>query len=496
MNIRKSISLYFRRTNLSIFCIVLSGLGWYLANELNGDFWYLLWLAPIPVLLKSFNVKGRNAFVIAYIAYAIGRLSWFGYLQETSSLSFAIILTLFLPLIFSFVLVAVRRIVLTSQTWLSVFAFPVLFTASEFIMLNLSPEGSSSSLAYTQMNFLPIIQVASVTGILGITFIITFIPSAIAVGWYFRFQKNKFLPLTIVSALLIIIVLMFGIIRINNKTEINSFNAGLVILDEQYHDASKLPDFQKSIQSTRYYADAISKLADSGAQLILAPERAININTAIDSEAISILSNTARQKHVYIIMGYTNLKSETERNAALVINSNGDVIVDYNKVHLIDGLENRFTPGKKIGLFTFNKMQAGVAICKDLDYPDYINNYGKSRINFIVVPAWDFVINDWLHSRMSILRGVENGFSMIRTARQGRLTISDCYGRVTYETNASKGQQSYLLGKASIEHKNTLYARFGIWFGIVDLIGALFFICYIIFKRNKHITPQLLEACN
>ncbi|MEJ7627582.1 MAG: nitrilase-related carbon-nitrogen hydrolase [Ferruginibacter sp.] len=485
MNSRNSINLYFKPSSLIIFSIILSGLFWYLANELNGNYWYLLWLAPLPVLLISFTVKGKISFVIAYIAYAIGRLSWFSYLQETSSLSFAIILTLFLPLIFSLVLLAARRITLTSKSWLSVFAFPVLFTASEFIMLNVSPEGSSSSLAYTQMNFPAIIQVASVTGILGITFIITLIPSAIAVGWYFRFQKNKFVPLTIVSAPLVFIVLIFGIFRINNKAEINSFKAGLVILEEQYHDASKLPDFEKSLLSTRYYAAAISKLADSGAQLIVAPERAININTAINTDAISVLSNVARQKGVHIIMGYTNLKSETERNAALVINSNGDVIVDYNKVHLIDGLEYRFTPGNKIGLFTFNEMQAGVAICKDLDYPDYINKYGKSRIKFMVVPAWDFVINDWLHSRMTILRGVENGFSMIRTARQGRLTISDCYGRVTHETNGSKGQQSFLSGKVSIENKNTLYSRFGNWFGIADVTAAIFFIFLIIIKINK-----------
>ncbi|MEO7445882.1 MAG: nitrilase-related carbon-nitrogen hydrolase, partial [Ferruginibacter sp.] len=214
-------------------------------------------------------------------------------------------------------------------------------------------------------------------------------------------------------------------------------------------------------------------------------ERAININAAIDSEAISILRKTAFQNHVSIVMGYTNLKNERERNAALVINNKGDVIADYNKVHLIDGLENRFTPGDKIGLFTFNEVHAGVAICKDLDYPDYINKYGKSRISFIVVPSWDFEINDWLHSRMTILRGVENGFSMIRTARQGRLTISDSYGRVTYERNGSKGQQAYLTGIVSIENKKTLYSLFGNWFGIVDLIAALFFIFKIIIKRKK-----------
>ncbi|MEO7444274.1 MAG: hypothetical protein ABIU55_02180, partial [Ferruginibacter sp.] len=83
MNSSKSISLHRTRIYLSICCIILSGLGWFLANELNGDFWYLLWLAPVPVLLISFKVKGKIAFVIAYIAYTIGRLSWFGYLHET-----------------------------------------------------------------------------------------------------------------------------------------------------------------------------------------------------------------------------------------------------------------------------------------------------------------------------------------------------------------------------------------------------------------------------
>jgi len=34
--------------------IILSGLCWYFSNGLNGDFWYLLWLSPIPVLFFLF----------------------------------------------------------------------------------------------------------------------------------------------------------------------------------------------------------------------------------------------------------------------------------------------------------------------------------------------------------------------------------------------------------------------------------------------------------
>jgi apolipoprotein N-acyltransferase len=45
-----------------------------------------------------------------------------------------------------------------------------------------------------------------------------------------------------------------------------------------------------------------------------------------------------------------------------------------------------------------------------------------------------------------------------------------------------------LSGKVSLAHKNTLYSRFGNWFGIVDFIGAMFFIFIIIINRKKHIT--------
>ncbi len=491
MNKPASKNVSSRQTIFVTISIFISGLCWYLANEIHGHFWYLLWVAPVPILLMSVRVKGTTAFLIAYIAYTIGRLSWFNYLHQVSSLSFAIILTLFLPLLFSLVLIATRKIVLISQSWLSVFALPVLFTASEFIMLNTSPDGSSSSMAYTQMNCLPIIQVASVTGILGITFIAHFIPSAIAVGWQYRFQKKKFFPLVAVSLSLIIVVFLFGMIRLQTTNQGASFKAGLVMLDEQYHDFSKHPDFQKSIQVTSYYAKEISRLADSGAQIILAPERAININTDINNEALSILAMIAKQKQVFIVIGYTNFKKEAERNSVLVINSNGDVVVDYNKVHLISGLENRFVPGNSnsMGLFSFHNVPAGVAICKDLDFPDYIQKYGKQNISFIIVPAWDFELDYWLHSRVSILRSVENGFSMIRTARQGSLTISDCYGRVTNEANGANGKAISLLGSISLQHKDTFYTRFGDWFGMIDFIAAIAFIMFIII-RTKHKTAS------
>lgn len=470
--------------------IIISGLCWYFSNGLSGDFWYLLWFAPIPVLLISFKTTGKMTFIISFIAYLIGRLSWFSFLAGVATLVPAIIFTIALPLIFALIMPITRRTVIKSRSWYSVFAFPVFFTTFELLLIKFSADGTAGSIAYSQSNFLPLIQIASVTGILGITFLVTFIPSVIAVGWHYRKEKNTFRYLTMISAIIIVSVFLFGIIRINNSSEKNTITMGLAVLDEKLHNVTAHPEFTKEKLLAKSYAMQVSNFAVRGAQLVVLPERAININKETASDIINILSNTAKQNHVFIITGYTNFRNDPERNSALVINAEGNVVVDYNKVHLIKGLESEFTPGSEPGLFTLNEIQAGTAICKDLDFPDYIKRYGKSKINFLCIPAWDFVKDDWLHSRMSILRGVENGFAEVRSARLGRLTISDCYGRVTYEAISSNGKEAALLGKVSFEKRDTIYTRLGDWFGIANLIAA---ICFIFFvgRKSEKLKPEL-----
>jgi apolipoprotein N-acyltransferase len=463
---------FFSKKTVILAAIVISGFCWYLSCGLSGSYWWLLWLAPIPVLITSFNTTGKMAFIISFIAYLIGRLAWFSFLVKVATIVPAIIFTLALSLIFALITTVTRRTVIKSDSWYSVFAFPVFFTTFEFLLIKFSADGSAGSIAYSQSNFLPIIQIASVTGILGITFLITFIPSAIALGWYYRKGKNKFQYILSVAVVIVGSVLLFGIIRINNGSEKETIKIGLAILDEKFHNVTDHPDFQKEKLVAEYYGKEISNLAAKGAQLILLPERAINIEKETGDSIISILSNAAKQNHVFIITGYTNFRNEPERNSALVINAEGSLVVDYNKVHLIKGLENQFTPGREPGLFALNEVPAGIAICKDVDFPDYIKKYGRSSISFLCVPAWDFVKDDWLHSRMAILRGVENGFSEVRTARLGRLTISDCYGRVNYEANSSNGQRTTLVGEVSQQKRSTIYTRFGDWFGIVNLFAA------------------------
>lgn len=469
---------------LIIAGIMLSGLCWYISNGLNGDYWYLLWVAPVPILLISLNATAKKSFFISFLAYLIGRLSWFSYLITVATLIPTIIFTIALPLIFALIMALSRRMVVKTNSWYAVFAFPVFFTAFEGLMIRFSPDGTAASIAYSQSNLLPLIQIASITGILGITFMVTFIPSALAMGWHFRKDKTKLLMLTFITLILIVSAFLFGFNRINNISTKDKTTVGLVVLDEKMHRMGNL-NFQNELEHTQNYALEISKLAAQGAKLIVLPERAINVNKETDDATIGILSTCAKQNHVGIVTGYTNFKNETAHNSALAIDEQGNVTMDYNKTHLVSGLEDEFVPGNKLGLFIFGNSQSGTAICKDLDFPEYIKEYGRKKVVFLCIPAWDFVVDDWLHSRMAILRGVENGLSEVRTARLGRLTISDAYGRVNAEANCSNGKATKLIGQISLNRTDTFYIQHGDWFGLAIIITAITFLLLAIVKREK-----------
>jgi hypothetical protein len=38
----------------------------------------------------------------------------------------------------------------------------------------------------------------------------------------------------------------------------------------------------------------------------------------------------------------------------------------------------------------------------------------RGSLTLMLVPAWDFNADGWLHARMAVLRGVEGGYAIVR----------------------------------------------------------------------------------
>lgn len=466
--------------------ILVSGLCWYFAFDLSGNFWYLLWFAPVPVLLLSFNVTAKHAFAFSFTAYLIGRMSWFAYLLTVMPDALAIVFTILPPLIFSFIAVLTRKIVLIKQSVWSAFAFPVLWCLVEFLIFKFSRDGTAGSLAYTQANFLSVVQIASVTGILGITFLVTLFPSAVAVAIYYRHNKKMIVPFAVIFSL-IVIQILFGVIRMQEESSSNNvITVGLAVLDEKYHEETNRPVAENELRTAKMYADAFAQLAKEGAQVAVMPEKAVNVTPQFGFPIKSTLANAATNNRIAIVAGYTEFINDSlKQNKASVISEKGLLLADYKKVNLFEGeARNGFVTGKEIAAFKLDNTPSGIAICKDLDYQNFMRKYDESGAQVLFVPAWDFIKDAWLHSRMAILRGVENGYAIVRAARQGQLTISDYRGKVLYETSTANNKAAWLIGRVPLHTTNTIYSKLGDWFGFVIVVASLYFIVIAIGVRK------------
>ncbi|MGH7870359.1 MAG: nitrilase-related carbon-nitrogen hydrolase, partial [Candidatus Dormibacteraceae bacterium] len=114
--------------------------------------------------------------------------------------------------------------------------------------------------------------------------------------------------------------------------------------------------------------------------------------------------------------------------------------------------------------------RCGVEICKDMDFPKLSRTYGRADVGILFVPAWDFVRDGRLHSRMAVARAVENGFALVRCAADGLMTVSDYQGRIVAERASSRSSEELLVSKVGPGPGHTFYSRAGNWFAWVSLI--------------------------
>jgi apolipoprotein N-acyltransferase len=84
------------------------------------------------------------------------------------------------------------------------------------------------------------------------------------------------------------------------------------------------------------------------------------------------------------------------------------------------------------------------------------------------------------HGHISIMRGVEDGFSIARAAKLGFLTVSDDRGRILAETRSNTAPFATLIADVPTTHDTTLYLLLGDWFAWVMLAILAFTLAQVI----------------
>ncbi|HLF35869.1 MAG TPA: nitrilase-related carbon-nitrogen hydrolase [Cyclobacteriaceae bacterium] len=468
-------------------CALLSGVLYFFSTGVEG-IRPMVWIAPVPVLVYSINGSRPFTIVCAFIAYFIGNLNLVPYLVKVTPLLVIIIYFILVSSVFALTIAGFRYASRKYNNIIPAIFFASAWTSWEFLLSLVSPHGTAFSIAYTQSDFLPFLQLASVTGLWGLIFFLLFVPASAVMVWHCRDNVFESLKIAFIPMVLFFIIFYFGFIRLHQYAHERTIHTGLAASDTSTrYFATKEKD--KAIAVIRAYQKRIDLLAYEGAEIIVLPEKLIGVTSEYTKEITGLLKQSAKKNRVYLVAGLNVSREEGDRNLALVVSPQGTILCDYDKRYFIPGAERGYIRGSTPGLFELNDIKSGIQICKDMDFPRWSNKYSRAGARIMFVPAWDFTVDAWLHSRMAVMRAVENGFSLVRCAQQGYLSIIDFRGKVIAETSTTGKPDALLEGYIFPGPGHTFYSRTGNWFAWMNLAFIIIILAYpkvyiVLFKRR------------
>jgi len=449
---------------ITLLAAALSGLMFYLAQGFN-DVWVLVWFAPVPLLWLAY---GDSPTWRVMAATAIAILASVAYLLQSPYLHLIppVVITTSLAVyvaVFCFAVWFARYVRRRASPLLTLFAFPACWTALEFLMQLRSPNGTYGSLAYSTLPAPVLIQSASLFGMYAITFLICLFANTLALALRPRRETAAAVG---VGLLICAANVVFGVVRLAGPQPQSLRVAGIV--DETaVADAWRAHSVPAAIGVTERYARDIRLAAGQGARFVVTSEGDMTLIPGAESAILAPLIAAARDTGAQIIAGFHS--DAPPADFALAISPDGR-IQRYDKRHRVPGLEDRYTPGHASGWLGEGR---AVEICKDMDFPETIRSDASSRIRLAGVPAGDMGIDGWQHGGMSVMRGVEDGFSIVRPAHEGLDFASDAQGRLVALKRDAPTGLTLIVADVAPGPGPTLYVRIGDVFPWLCVICSL-----------------------
>jgi apolipoprotein N-acyltransferase len=447
----------------------------WLGNGLD-PWWPLLWFAPLPVLWFALRSSWLSTALVAGLSWLIGSLAMWNYFH-TLGTPFFVWLAIFSieALVFVLSVLLFRALVLRGALWSAMLAFPAAWVTCEYGLNLISVHGTAGSLAYTQLKFLAFLQLASITGPWGMTFLLLLFPAALAIGLHQRAVAPKQALHVLIAALSVIVaVLIFGEIRLALPRPQNEVEVGLIA-----SDANIPPKGAETGRLLALYAARAEQLAASGAQVIVLPEKIGVVPDSENDAADSIFQSLANRTGATIVVGEVHVALPARYNQARIYTPNRPLLT-YEKHHLLPPFESNLTAGKTLTVLPETSGIWAVAICKDMDFTAPSRTYGHDAVGLMLVPAWDFNMDRAWHGHMAVMRGVEDGFSITRAAKNGYLTVSDDRGRILAEVRSDSAPFATLVAKIPVAHDSTIYLATGDWFAWLAIAILGFTILHLV----------------
>ena len=442
------------------------------------NLYYLGFVALAPLIISLDSMTVRQAFAAGFAAgfvhfstllyWIVPTLCTYGGLHLILSVSALTLLCLYLslyPALFAF---ALKK--LAPPPVLFPLAGAAIWTGLEWIRTHLFTGFPWGVLGYSQHSNHLFIQMADITGVLGISFILVLCGTLTAMVWrQITAGRNSRLPGTPVF-----ICLGYSLIFLAGAYAYGMHQTGAVAKEMALAPQIRIAIVQGNIRqdlkwSMAFRQATIEKYGSlslaavrSKPDLIIWPETALPFYYGHDPALSSQVDQYVRQAKTYFLVGSPAVDTTRDPiryfNRVFLLNPLSIPKGFYDKTHLVPFGE--YVPFQDLLFFiekltaeagnfsrgdpafiplAFKDHQTGVLICFEILFPDIARQFVKNRADLLTT-----VTNDaWFghtsaaaqHFSIAVLRAVENRRSVARAANTGISGFIDPAGRV-FQTTA------------------------------------------------------------
>ena len=515
----------------NIFLAVLSGILLTLSFPKAGLFW-LAWFALVPMLAALRNLSPKNGFVLGFgagLAHYLTLIYWlvptmqtYGHLPLYLSLPVLFLLSAYLALYMAAFCFVVNRLFTTPLTFFAL--APCVWVALEYARTFLFTGFPWELLGYSQFKVLPLIQIADMFGVYGVSFCIV-LGNAALVMVFLAFTKKdwhaRMVTRRLAAGSLFTFVIIFGLVWFYGTWRMQAVDAvsskapvaRIAIIQGNIDQTIKWdPAFQQA--STLKYINLSMQSKADRPDLVVWPETATPFYFLHNTKLSQLVIKGVQDTGVDLLFGSPSFRPGKNRveyyNSAYLIGAEPKVYERYDKAHLVPFGEyvplhkwlpfiNKMVegvgdfhagkPGQTIGWKDYN---IGIQICYEIIFPKLSRLMAQNNAALLVN-----ITNDawygrssapYQHFSMAIFRAVENRRALIRAANTGISGFIDPAGRIIASTRLF--EDAVITRPMPMLHLSTWYSRFGDLFAILCLAAALAAAIYSIIRhRNATQTP-------
>jgi apolipoprotein N-acyltransferase len=317
--------------------------------------------------------------------------------------------------------------------------FPLARAGAEYVFTLVTGFGNYGSLAETQSGNTALLQVASLTGSYGVSFLVAWPASALNTAWESGWRPEVLRRTLLPCALVLLAVLVAGELRLA------AVDLGPTMRVAALHPPRALERMKAAEPVNGDLLERTDREAAAGAKVVVWSEEA--------GRGEAVLGRVAEVAARRAVQVAAALRGEGPRNQVVLFGADGGVRWRQDKFHPTPfELGEGIRPGGG-GIAVSDGLAA--LICYDLDFPPLVRRAARSA-SLLLVPAHDWPGLATLHARKAVVRAVESGLPMVRATGAGISLALDPLGRIL-----ATGTAPTMIAEVPVRRIGTIYAAIG-----------------------------------